>query len=54
MTKEEVMSWDELRILVQTGTKLGYWEYVEFLRLNQLIMEASHKIHNDNMLRKDK
>lgn len=45
-------------------TELKYWydltqeknlkadDYQELIRLNHLIMEVSHKIHNDNMLSK--
>lgn len=50
MNKEQLDKWFELITTIKAGVKLNYYDYSELLRLNQLVMEASHKIHNDNML----
>lgn len=51
MTKQELDQWYELMATIETGEKLNYYDYMELIRLNHLVMEVSHKIHNDNMLR---
>jgi hypothetical protein len=51
MTKEELIKWfDLLQLVTKSGYKLDKNDYSELLRLNHLVMEASHEIHNKNML----
>lgn len=52
MTKETLNEWYELREQVQNGWHMSDSDKKELLRLNHLVMEACHKIHNDNMLQK--
>jgi hypothetical protein len=54
MTKEEVLQWYKLMTNEKIVSKsIGFEsDYQELIRLNHLIMEASHDIHNANMLRK--
>lgn len=53
MTREELDKWFDLITTIKTGTKLDYYDYSELLRLNHLVMEEAHLIHNDNMLRQN-
>jgi hypothetical protein len=51
MNKNEYKQW---RLLVKqyiNGWHLSDTDKQELLRLNYLIMELSHRIHNDNMLK---
>ena len=50
MTKEELKEWYLLREQVVNGWHLEPSDKQQLLRLNHLVMEACHKIHNDNML----
>lgn len=50
MTKKELDQWYLLRKRYLDGELSTRDEEVELVRLNHLIMEASHKIHNDNMI----
>ena len=50
MTEKEVLKWFNLITTAKTGNKLDYYDYSELLRLNYLVMELSHDIHNKNML----
>lgn len=50
MTKEELNQWYMLQEQVVNGWHLSGQDKKELLRLNHLVMEASHKIHNDNMM----
>ena len=54
MTQKELLQWNALRLELNTKKGLIHWDYGTLLRLNHLVMEEAHKIHNDNMLRKDK
>jgi len=49
MTKKELMEWYKLSKNIK---KLDDNDYHELIRLNHLVMEASHEIHNNNMLKK--
>lgn len=50
MTKEELNEWYSLISIIKAGVKLNASDCSELLRLNHLVMEMSHYIHNDNML----
>ena len=53
MTKEELDKWYQLRQQVVNGYHLEPSDKQELIRLNHLVLEATHKIHNDNMLDKN-
>jgi len=50
MTKEELKEWDRLRREYSKEYSLSKSDWSELIRLNHLIMEVSHEIHNENML----
>lgn len=50
MTKEELEQWWTLREQIVNGWHMSDSDYRELIRLNHLVMEIAHKIHNDNML----
>lgn len=50
MTKQELNQWWTLRKQIVNGYHMSDNDYKELIRLNHLVMEACHKIHNDNML----
>lgn len=50
MTLEQIKIWYGLYEQYRNGWYLSANDWLELKRLNHLIMEASHKIHNDNML----
>ena len=51
MAQEELNRWFELyQLNTKTGYKLDKSEIQELVRLNHLVMEATHEIHNKNML----
>lgn len=50
MTKEELERWFELRQQIVNGYHVSNWDMQELIRLNHLVMEASHEIHNQNMM----
>lgn len=54
MKKEELELWFSYMLTIGAGEKLGYSDYSELLRLNHKVMELAHKIHNDNMLGKER
>lgn len=54
MDLRDLMEWYKLRDQVVNGWVLSKQDQKDLVRLNHLVMEASHNIHNDNMLRKDK
>lgn len=58
MNKKELDQWyrlqKQLRIQRISSWNMDKSDYQELIRLNHLVMEASHKIHNDNMLEEDK
>ena len=47
MTKNELNQW--WRLL--KDRERSDWEYQELIRLNYLVMEVAHEIHNTNMMR---
>jgi hypothetical protein len=53
MTKKDLNNWYTLRIQFINGYHMEPWEWQELIRLNHLVMEATHDIHNKNMLKKD-
>lgn len=53
LTKEVVNEWYALMIQVKNGYHMSKWDKSNLIRLNHIIMEASHKVHNDTMLDKD-
>ena len=50
MTKKDLNEWYKLRIQYVNGYHLEPSDWRELVRLNHLVMEASHEIHNHNML----
>jgi len=50
MTTQELKQWDTLRKQYKNGYHLSMSDWKELIRLNHLIMEASHDVHNNNML----
>jgi len=50
--KDELNIWWKLREQLINGWHLSDSDKQNLIRLNHLVMEASHKIHNDNMLEK--
>lgn len=54
ITQETLTEWVTLRRQYIKGWHLSESDWRELVRLNHLIMEDTHEIHNANMLRKDK
>ena len=52
MTKKELTEWWKLYLQKHNGYHFSKHDWAEFIRLNHLVMEAVHKIHNENMLDK--
>lgn len=50
MTKQELNEWYALKEQIVNGWHMSDWDKKELIRLNHLVMEDAHKIHNDNML----
>lgn len=58
MTLDDLKRWHELQAQstyadLDMAQALTNADKQELTRLNYLVMEVCHKIHNDNMLRKD-
>jgi hypothetical protein len=51
LNKIDLISWYKLLIQYENGYHMEKSDNQELIRLNHLVMEATHKIHNDNMLR---
>lgn len=49
-TKELLEQWGKLNSQYENGYHLSDHDKHELVRLNHLLMEKVHKIHNDNML----
>lgn len=52
MKKSELDIWFKYVKAFNNGWHFEPEDKREFIRLNHLVMEESHKIHNDNMLNK--
>lgn len=56
MTKQELNQWYTLLegelVCKQLGFNPPQDEHLELIRLNHLVMEMSHEVHNNNMLLK--
>lgn len=50
MTTEELKEWEVFYRQYKNGYHLSKHDWMTFIRLNHLVMEASHEVHNDNML----
>ena len=50
MKKKTLNEWYTLYRQVVNGYHLSKHDKMELIRLNHIVMEATHKIHNDNML----
>lgn len=50
MTNKELLEWKMLVNQHKNGYHLSDSDIGELIRLNHLVMEVSHKIHNANML----
>lgn len=53
MTKEDLLKWYDFCQQIVNGWHMSDSDKKELIRLNHLVMEASHMIHNDNMLNKE-
>lgn len=54
MTEQDLKDWFALVKQVKNGYHLSDSDRRELLRLNHIVMEQAHKIHNDNMLEKER
>ena len=54
MTKQDLKDWQKLLDQYKNGYHMPKNDMGEFIRLNHLVMDQAHDIHNTNMLRKDK
>lgn len=54
MTEQNLIDWFVLVKQVKNGYYLSDNDRQELLRLNHLVMEQAHKIHNDSMLEKER
>lgn len=52
MKKEDLENWYNLREQVMNGQYMSENDKRELIRLNHLVMEETHKIHNARMLEK--
>ena len=50
MTNEELKEWNTLRKQLVNGYHVSEWDIKTLIRLNYLVMEEAHKIHNNNMM----
>ncbi len=50
MTKKELNQWYDLHKQIVNGYHLSKDDWQDLIRLNHLVMETSHAIHNKNML----
>lgn len=50
MKKQDLDRWYTLRKQVINGYHMEKSDWTELIQLNYQVMEASHRIHNDNML----
>lgn len=50
MTKQELKEWEVLKNQYVSGYHLSKEDWQELIRLNHLLLEITHKIHNENML----
>ncbi len=53
MTHEELKEWETWYIHYKNGYHMSKNDWVEFMRLNHVVLEATHEIHNHNMMEKD-
>ena len=51
MKQQDLNDWYKLHKQVVNGYHMEKSDKLELVRLNHLVMEAAHKIHNDNMLK---
>ena len=51
MTDQEYKDWLKLAKQFKNGYHLSKNDWKELLRLNHLLMELSHKIHNENQMK---
>lgn len=51
MTNKELNEWYIWYRQYENGYHMSDWDWMEFVRLNHLVMEASHEIHNHNMMK---
>ena len=52
MNNQDLKEWTVLMKQFKNGHHLSKNDWNELTRLNHLVMEISHKIHNTNMLKK--
>lgn len=50
MKKYELEQWYALLKQIKNGYHMSDYDLKELVRLNHLVMEEAHKVHNDNML----
>lgn len=50
LTKDEALQWFTLWLQVKNGYHMEPSDKQELIRLNHLVMEVSHNIHNSHMM----
>jgi hypothetical protein len=53
MTQKELIYWFRYSKDLKKGTFMEREDYRKIIRLNHLVMEIAHEIHNNNMLNKN-
>lgn len=51
MTIEQVQEWHTLRLQLKNGYHLSKYDIDHLVHLNHLLMEETHEIHNNRMLK---
>lgn len=52
MTNQELKEWKMYHKQYKNAWHLSKHDWMEFIRLNHLLMEQCHEIHNKNMMEK--
>lgn len=50
LSNQDITDWAVYIQQLRNGYHMADHDYKELIRLNYLVMEAAHEIHNDNML----
>lgn len=53
LLKQDLDEWYKMRKQYTNGYHMEKWDWDNLIRLNHLVMEASHDIHNENMIGKN-
>jgi hypothetical protein len=49
LEKKDLEAWYKMRKQIVNGYHMSEWDIMEMVRLNHLVMEAAHEIHNERM-----